>query len=116
MSPESVILGRKAGKGWPKHDSRAKHHPMQRRSVIFTGRVQGVGFRYTTRGVAEAFAVTGWVRNEPDKTVRLEVQGEPAEVAAMIEALQQRMAGNIRETRVETMALTPGEEGFGIRL
>ena len=88
---------------------------MQRRAVIFQGRVQGVGFRYATREVAEAFAVTGWVRNEPDGSVRLEVQGEPAEVAAMLEALQTRMDGYIRETRIEPMVVTPGEEGFGIR-
>ena len=88
---------------------------MQRRAVIFQGRVQGVGFRYAAREVAEAFAVTGWVRNEPEGSVRLEVQGEPAEVAAMLEALTQRMAGYIHEAHTEPMALTLGEEGFGIR-
>lgn len=88
---------------------------MERRAVIFRGRVQGVGFRYATREVADRFAVTGWVRNEPDGSVRLEVQGDPPELAAMVQAVQDRMAGYIRDTETEPMVPSPGEEGFGIR-
>ena len=38
---------------------------MSVRAVVFHGRVQGVGFRWTTQTVAERFPVRGWVRNEP---------------------------------------------------
>lgn len=88
---------------------------MLRRAVIFEGRVQGVGFRYAAREVAEGFTVTGWVRNEPDGTVRLEVQGEPAEVQAALEAVERRMAGYIRGRESTLMVALPGENGFGIR-
>jgi len=88
---------------------------MQRLAVIFSGRVQGGGFRYATREVAEGFAVSGWVRNEPDGRVRLEVQGEATQVAAMVGAVERRMAGYIEDHRIEAMVVSPGETGFGIR-
>ncbi|MBL8829940.1 MAG: acylphosphatase, partial [Planctomycetaceae bacterium] len=46
-----------------------------RRRVLFHGRVQGVGFRVTTRSIAQRFAVTGWVRNLPDGSVELLAEG-----------------------------------------
>lgn len=88
---------------------------MQRLAIIFEGQVQGVGFRYNTRQVAERFDLTGWVRNEPDGTVRLEIQGDGPELAAMVEALRSRMEGYIQNTRTEPMIASPGESGFGIR-
>jgi acylphosphatase len=86
-----------------------------RLGVVFTGRVQGVGFRATTRETAREFAVTGWVRNEPDGSVRCEVQGEASEVERFLEALGLRMAGCIEGRREEPMPASAGESGFGIR-
>lgn len=88
---------------------------MERTAVIFEGRVQGVGFRFAAREVAQRFPVTGWVRNEPDGAVRLEVQGQAPEVDAMIDALRDRMAGYIRSARTEPMIPSPGETDFSIR-
>lgn len=88
---------------------------MQRRAVIFRGRVQGVGFRFATRAAAQGFAVTGWVRNEPDGSVRLEIQGDGPELDAVVQAIQKRMAGYIEDTRSEPMIPAHGEDGFGIR-
>lgn len=47
----------------------------ERLSVQITGRVQGVGFRNFTQTRARQLGVTGWVRNEPDGSVRLEAEG-----------------------------------------
>ncbi len=52
----------------------------QRRTVHFSGRVQGVGFRYTTCNVAEGFAVTGYVQNLPDGRVKLVAEGAMEEL------------------------------------
>ena len=50
-----------------------------RKHIIFYGRVQGVGFRYYAVNKANQLGLTGWVRNLPDGTVEMEVQGnEPA--------------------------------------
>ena len=46
-----------------------------RRRVRFHGRVQGVGFRYTARFAAESLGLTGWVKNEWDGSVLMEVEG-----------------------------------------
>lgn len=46
-----------------------------RRRIVFHGRVQGVGFRYTARYAAESLGLTGWVKNEWDGSVLMEVQG-----------------------------------------
>jgi acylphosphatase len=68
-------------------------------TVYFTGRVQGVGFRYSTLQVAKEFEVTGRVGNQPDGRVQLEVEGNPSEVNAFVSAVEERLHGYIR--RVE---------------
>jgi acylphosphatase len=52
--------------------------------LIISGRVQGVGFRYSMHAEATRLGVTGWVRNRRDGTVEAVVDGEPAAVAAMV--------------------------------
>jgi len=69
--------------------------------VHYHGRVQGVGFRYTARSVAQGFAIAGTVRNRPDGSVELVVHGDAEQVAAFLAALAQRMAGNIQRTEVQ---------------
>lgn len=46
-----------------------------RRRINFRGNVQGVGFRYKAKYLAKSLGLTGWVRNESDGTVTLEIQG-----------------------------------------
>ncbi|MBI2804436.1 MAG: acylphosphatase [Planctomycetes bacterium] len=69
--------------------------------VHYRGRVQGVGFRMTTKRIAEGFAVTGYVRNLPDGGVEVVASGESGEVAAFLAAVSERMGSLIRE---QTMA------------
>src|SRR5262249_19435725 len=63
--------------------------------VYYSGRVQGVGFRYTAQRVAEGYAVAGFVRNRPDGSVELVAQGEPDQVEAFLRAIRTRLAGYI---------------------
>ena len=58
-----------------------------RRHYYFSGRVQGVGFRYRARYLAEGFSLTGWVRNLPDDRVEMEVQGPESAINYMLEQL-----------------------------
>jgi acylphosphatase len=71
---------------------------MEAREVFFRGRVQGVGFRYTTRRVAGGFKVTGWVRNLPDGRVQMWAEGEPAELDRFVAGVHQAMKGYIEGT------------------
>ena len=54
----------------------------RRLRMHFVGEVQGVGFRWTARKVATELGLTGWVRNEPDGSVSMELQGPSAQLAA----------------------------------
>lgn len=58
-----------------------------RKHIIFYGRVQGVGFRWTARYTAEMFGVTGWVRNLYDGSVEMEAEGTPEGIERLINSL-----------------------------
>ena len=71
-----------------------------RLTVIFTGHVQGVGFRYQTLKCSEQFDVKGFVRNLPDGTVELVAEGERKVVDRFHQAIETRMEGYVRERMV----------------
>ena len=78
----------------------------ERLRVDYSGRVQGVGFRFTAEQLARQFDIGGWVRNLDDGRVELVVEGEPAETDALLKAIAQAMRGKIHS--VETEPLPPG--------
>ena len=82
--------------------------------VFFSGRVQGVGFRFQTLQVAREFEVAGRVSNLPDGRVALEVEGEIGEVKAFVAAVQERMDGFIRQTEQTGATRVPQFYGFEI--
>ena len=87
----------------------------ERREVIFSGRVQGVGVRYMTRQIAERFAVTGFVRNLPDGDVQLVAEGSPAEIERFIAAVSAELARYITGTHATTSAAANEFPAFTIR-
>ena len=68
---------------------------MIRLTVHYTGRVQGVGFRFTTVNVARQVDVTGYVQNLPDGSVRMVAEGEAPTVRAFADAVKNRFSRNI---------------------
>lgn len=62
-----------------------------RKRIRFYGRVQGVGFRYTAKHMARSLGLTGWVQNEYDGTVLMEVQGRESMIFKLMEALNRNM-------------------------
>jgi len=64
----------------------------------FSGRVQGVGFRYTTLQVAKGFEVTGYVKNLPDGRVELVAEGREEECRKFLAAVQEEQSAYIRQT------------------
>ena len=64
-------------------------HKYIRYKMIFTGRVQGVGFRYKARHVADHYGLTGYVRNEYDGSVLVEVQGTELDIQMFLQNLYQ---------------------------
>jgi acylphosphatase len=82
--------------------------------VYYSGRVQGVGFRYTARQVAQEYDVAGFVRNLPDGRVEVKVEGLPEQVEGLLSALAQRMSSYIEETQVVDEP-PHGAKGFHVR-
>ncbi len=60
---------------------------MKRYYIIFKGRVQGVGFRWTAQQIATNLGLTGWVRNLTNGDVDCEIQGDPNKVIQFIRSL-----------------------------
>lgn len=57
---------------------------MERRKYLFKGRVQGVGFRFRCFSIANELKLTGFVKNEYDGSVSMEVQGERMQIERMM--------------------------------
>ena len=91
------------------------HEAAQRCEVHYSGRVQGVGFRYTAQRIALQFAVTGYVKNLSDGGVELVVEGRPEEIRAMLRAVQVAMGRYIRDVRETPSRATGHFSGFDVR-
>lgn len=85
------------------------------KQVLFSGRVQGVGFRYTTKQIASGFDLCGWVKNLPDGRVELRAQGDADEVTAFLEDIQNSTLGSlIKEHEVLGTPVDAALRGFAI--
>lgn len=82
--------------------------------VFYTGKVQGVGFRYQTLQVAHEFMVTGEVKNLADGRVYLCAEGQEQEVTAFRTELEDRMRHFIRDIEVATRYGEPHYTTFQI--
>lgn len=88
---------------------------MHRRIIHFDGRVQGVGFRYTTQNIAMRYNVHGYVRNLQDGRVELVMEGDDQEIDGVVSCLSQKMNCFIRNVESHTFPATGEFETFGIR-
>ena len=88
----------------------------KRATVFYTGRVQGIGFRYTAREIACGYEVTGYVRNLHDGRVELIAEGDDAEVTGFLEAIRASQLGShIRNADANWKDATGEFTGFDIR-
>jgi len=88
---------------------------MVRRRVLYSGRVQGVGFRARTLHAARRFAVSGWVRNRIDGGVELIVEGAPGQIDAFLGEVALRMAANIEKTELHEEQPSGDLQGFSVK-
>lgn len=83
--------------------------------VHYSGRVQGVGFRYSVKQIAAGFEVTGEIRNLPDGRVELRVSGEREEVEAFLQAIREsHLRHHIEAEPQQVMPHDPAARGFVI--
>ena len=89
---------------------------MIRRTVHYSGHVQGVGFRATAEQLARRFSVAGYARNLDDGRVELVVEGEPEEVKRYLSELELTMARHIRQALADDSPATGEFDRFRARL
>jgi len=86
-----------------------------RREVMYSGLVQGVGFRYTAQQIARRFSVRGFVRNLPDGRVELVAEGVTGELDRFLRSFESAMADYIRRADARELPATGEFDHFGIR-
>ena len=87
----------------------------ERHVVYYSGRVQGVGFRYTVCRVAGGFAVKGFVRNLSDGRVQVIAEGGSDQLGLFLESIESEMSGYIRAKDLDRQEASGEFVDFGLR-
>lgn len=83
-----------------------------RKRLCFRGAVQGVGFRFRACHAASALGATGWVRNEPDGSVTMEIQGTEAAIDRVLLQIAGGRFVDITDMEARTVPARDDERGF----
>ena len=83
--------------------------------MLFTGKVQHVGFRYTACYLARALYLTGWVDNLADGRVVMEAQGGVSRLRKLVIQLKAQPHIHIEHMEIQTLEPQPNERGFSPR-
>ena len=84
------------------------------KQIIFTGRVQGVGFRFTVFNIASVYNLTGIVRNLPNGSVEMVVQGPSKEIDSCLKDIKRSFSGYINDTAAEDIPQNLNYKDFKI--
>jgi acylphosphatase len=83
--------------------------------ILFSGQVQGVGFRWTTQRIASGLPLTGFVRNLPDGRVEVVVSGAPENIQRLIDRLRERFGSGISDIHRQQIEAVENFNGFMIQ-
>ena len=83
-----------------------------RKHLIFSGSVQGVGFRWRAMQAADSVGASGWVRNDRGGTVSMELQGTEAQIDRVIQMLDRARWIRIEAIDARTIPVERDERGF----
>jgi acylphosphatase len=84
--------------------------------IVFGGNVQGIGFRYTAHRIAVRYNLTGYVRNAPNGSVELHLQGHPKDIEGCLEDIKETFERYIKNVDIEDAAFNPEYDSFMIRV
>ena len=82
--------------------------------IVFSGRVQGVGFRFTAHRIAGRHQLTGYVRNLRDGTVEMLAQGKAEDIDECIRDIQESLPGYVRKVNIQEVTPDPRHRDFKI--
>ncbi|MDP2943397.1 MAG: acylphosphatase [Candidatus Omnitrophota bacterium] len=83
--------------------------------AFYSGRVQGVGFRYAAEALAQKMGIVGWVSNLRDGKVELLAEGDEADLKDLLKRLSEEMAGYVKDADISWEEPTGEFSDFGIR-
>ena len=84
------------------------------KKVIFSGRVQGVGFRFTAQRIALRYELVGFVRNMPGGQVQMFAQGLADDIDDCLRDISESFAGYIKDTKIEDVPVNDEHTEFEI--
>ena len=87
---------------------------MVAKHIIFTGQVQGVGFRFTAHRMAGRHQLTGYVRNVSDGSVEMLAQGSAEDIDGCVTDIRESLPGYVREVTVNEVPIDPNRTDFRI--
>lgn len=87
---------------------------MKRYHIIFKGRVQGVGFRFQVKMLADSLNITGTVKNLYDGSVEVFIQADKITLCKFFEGLENINFARIENKFVEVVDIKPNESEFEI--
>ncbi len=87
---------------------------MKRWHIFFSGRVQGVGFRFTSRQVAQRYDVSGWVKNLPNGAVEMIVEGPSDQLRKYVADVSESTHGHVADMQMTKSAATGEFSGMEI--
>lgn len=88
--------------------------PQVRKKIIFSGRVQKVGFRLEIYELSKLLNLTGWVRNRVDKNVEAEIQGENEKINFLIKFMQSLKRASVHHIVITDMLIVGDEGNFSL--
>ncbi|MCQ2500502.1 MAG: acylphosphatase [Lachnospiraceae bacterium] len=92
-----------------------KENAIIRERIRVSGRVQGVGFRYRAQHAAKSYGVKGFVRNEYDGSVFMELQGTERQITDMLITLQNSPYIRMDQIDASRIPVKEGERGFRVQ-
>ena len=86
-----------------------------RKKYLFSGEVQGVGFRYTVRGIAKKYSINGFVRNLTDGRVEMIGEGSDSELNDIINDIKKKMGSSLKDISIHEEEPLGDDKGFEIQ-
>ena len=83
--------------------------------IVYSGMVQGVGFRWTVERAANSLFLTGWVRNCPDGTVEVVCEGKTGDINVFMDKINKEIGHYIRKSDVKWREAKGEFDKFEIR-